>query len=180
MSTIYCPQCGAPNTIDSAFCASCGAPLALPTETTPSTTTTTAPPPTAPPPPPPTVTPPMSTTYEQPELLPDGEPVLVNRTPRYHKRWQEKRFNELLTLWEEKVAEAERNATKGNGLPIALIIIGIIALGGIVGIIIIIIGIWMYSKRNDAKKNLSKYRGVLYYLRDYISKHGVASTNPPV
>lgn len=167
MSTIYCPQCGAPNTIDSAFCASCGASLAHPTKTTPSTATT-QPPPTAPPPPP--VTPPTSTTYEQPELLSDGEPVLVNRTSRYHKRWQEKRFNELLALWEEKVAEAERNATKGNGFPIALIIIGIIALGGIVGIIIIIIGIWMYSKRNDAKKNLSKYRGVLYYLRDYTSK----------
>ncbi len=87
MSTIFCPQCGAPNTIDSAFCASCGASLEHPTET-----------------------PPTSTTYEQPELLPDGEPVLVNRNNRYHKRWQEKRFNELLALWEEKVAEAERNA----------------------------------------------------------------------
>jgi hypothetical protein len=50
----------------------------------------------------------MPTTYEQPELLPDGEPVLVNRNNRYHKRWEEKRFNELLALWEEKVAEAEK------------------------------------------------------------------------
>lgn len=178
MSTMYCPQCGAPNTIDSAFCASCGASLAVATETTPSPTTT-APPATTPPPPPPptTVTPPMHTTYDQPELLPDGEPYLVNKTPRYHKRWEEKRFNELLALWEEKVAEAEQNAVKGTGLPLALIIIGIIALGGFVGIIILIIGVWMYSKRNDAKKNITKYRGVLYYLRDYVSKYGGASTN---
>jgi len=171
---MYCPQCGAPNTIDSVFCASCGAPLALPTETTPSTATT------APPPPPPTLTPPTSTTYEQPELLSDGEPALVSRNNRYHKRWEEKRFNELLALWEEKVAQAERNATKGNGLPIALMIIGVIALGGFVGIIIILIGVWMYRNRDDAKKNLSKYRGVLYYLRDYVSKYGVASKTPPV
>ncbi|WP_287584305.1 zinc ribbon domain-containing protein [Candidatus Borrarchaeum sp.] len=173
MSTIYCPQCGAPNTIDSAFCASCGASLAISTETTPSPTTTAPPPP----PPPTTVTPPIQTTYEQPELLPDGEPYLVNKTPRYHKRWEEKRFNELLALWEEKVAEAEKNAVKGTGLPLALIIIGIIALGGFVGIIILIAGVWMYSKRNDAKKNLTKYRGVLFYLRDYVSKYGSASTN---
>jgi hypothetical protein len=122
----------------------------------------------------------MSATYEQPELLPDGEPVLVNRNNRYHKRWEEKRFNELLALWEEKFAEAERNATKGNGLPIALMIIGVILLGGFIGIIIILIGVWMYRNRDGARKNLSKYRGVLYYLRDYVSKYGIASTTPPV
>ena len=180
MSTIYCPQCGAPNTSDSVFCASCGASLALPTETAPPSTTTAPPPP--PPPAPATTTapPPPSTTYEQPELLPDGEPVLINRTPRYHKRWEEKRFNELLTLWEQKVAEAEQNAVKGNGLPIALMIIGVILLGGFVGIIIILIGVWMYRNRDNARKNISKYRGVLYYLRDYVSKYGVTSTTPTV
>jgi hypothetical protein len=104
--------------------------------------------------------------------------VLVNRTPRYHKRWEEKRFNELLTLWEQKVAEAGQNAVKGNGLPIALMIIGVILLGGFVGIIIILIGVWMYRNRDNARKNISKYRGVLYYLRDYVSKYGVTSTTP--
>ena len=62
----------------------------------------------------------MSATYEQPELLPDGEPVLVNRNNRYHKRWEEKRFIELLTLWEQKVAEAEKNAVKGLPLHVAV------------------------------------------------------------
>jgi hypothetical protein len=80
----------------------------------------------------------------------------------------------------EKFAEAERNATKGNGLPIALMIIGVILLGGFIGIIIILIGVWMYRNRDGARKNLSKYRGVLYYLRDYVSKYGIASTTPPV
>ncbi|MFX1519634.1 MAG: zinc ribbon domain-containing protein [Promethearchaeota archaeon] len=158
MSTMYCPNCGAPNTADSAFCASCGTSLTAPTEIIPPP----SPPPTAPPPPPP----PMIS--EQPQLTSDGEPYLVNKSSRYHRLWQEKRFSELLVAWERKVAEAEINAVKGNGLPIALIIIGIILLGGFVGIILLIAGIYLYSKRSSARKNLSAYQAVLSYLRTYV------------
>ena len=150
-TTIYCPNCGAPNTADSIFCASCGTSL----------TTSTAIPPPPPPPPPPMIS-------EQPQLMSDGEPYLINKNSRYHRLWQEKRFNELLVEWERKVAEAEINADKGNGLPIALIIIGIIALGGFVGIIILLVGIYLYSKRSSARKNVSAYRAVLSYLRTYV------------
>ncbi len=82
MSTIYCPRCGAPNTIDSAFCASCGASLEVPTATTPSPTTTPPlPPPTAPSPPLPITL----ATYEQPSLLSDGEPNLNKIEASLHR-----------------------------------------------------------------------------------------------
>ncbi len=175
MSTKYCPRCGAPNTVDSAFCASCGDSLALPSETITS--------PTAPPPLPPPV------TYKQPSLLPDGEPNLNKREASLHRLWQEKRYNELLAAWEQKVANSEKKGAGDSSGGGGLIAIGIVmnligrifggAIGSFInfiGLIILLYGIGKYLGKRSAKNNLSKYRNVLFYLTEYVSKLRITNT----
>jgi hypothetical protein len=194
MNTIYCPQCGAPNTIDSAFCASCGASLTHQTETTTALTTAAAPPTVPPPPSPPTAPPsPLPTTlatHEPPSLLPDGEPTSNKRKPRLHRLWQEKRYNELLGAWEQIVARSEKRVAGGSGS--GLIVIGVIMniagriIGGVigsfinfVGLIFLLFGIVKYFSKRSAEKNLSKYHNILFYLRNYVNKYEGTSTTPP-
>ncbi len=45
-----------------------------------------------------------------------------------------------------------------------------------VGLIVLLFGIGKYLGKRSSKKNLSKYRNVLIYLREYVSKLGITTT----